>query len=60
MSKDYEPYGPEWETQMMKHNKKELIRLLKMSFQTEAATKLCPICKEVIDENLFCYKCRNA
>jgi hypothetical protein len=38
MSKDYEPYGPEW----------------------EAAAKLCPICKEVIDENLFCYKCRNA
>ena len=60
MKKDYEPYGTEWEKSIMRHSKKELVRLLKMSYQTEAAIKLCPVCKDAIDENLFCYKCRNA
>ena len=37
MSADYVPYGPEWEAELMKHRKQDLVAMLRRAYTKEGA-----------------------
>jgi len=43
MDKDYKPYGQDWEKEMMKLSKKELIILLKKELEDKQKCEGCEI-----------------
>ena len=47
MDKKYEPFGEEWEKEMMKMSKRQLIKMLRNELKTKKSCEGCPLLDQI-------------